>query len=160
MSDTDLSPSPRTEIAVAVVEHEGRFLVGLRERGAPLAGYWEFPGGKLRERETPEAAAVRECLEETGLLVRVVGRYASTDHDYEHARVRLHFFACQGVEPQSPLRGRFRWASTAELGRLTFPPANAELLSQLTAGKTASPIPSPLAGERREANAQRRGRAG
>jgi hypothetical protein len=70
-------------------------------------------------------------------LVRVVGRYASTDYDYEHARVRLHFFACRPIEPVPPLPARFRWASAAELGRLAFPPANAPLLAQLAAGKTA-----------------------
>ena len=55
-------PEP-VEIAIAVVEHEGRFLIGLRPPGAPLAGLWEFAGGKLEPGETPQMAAARECLE-------------------------------------------------------------------------------------------------
>ncbi len=54
-----------TRIAIAVVEHDGNFLIGLRPSGAVLGGLWEFPGGKVEPDETPEAAAARECLEET-----------------------------------------------------------------------------------------------
>ena len=49
-------PEP-TEIAVAVVEHAGRYLIGLRPAGEALAGYWEFPGGKVPQGELPGEAA-------------------------------------------------------------------------------------------------------
>ncbi len=65
--------SPRVEIAIAVVERDGQFLIGLRPEGESLAGYWEFPGGKLDPGEQAADAARRECLEETGLEVRIVG---------------------------------------------------------------------------------------
>ena len=137
MSAPDDALRPRTDIAVAVVHRDGRFLIGLRAEGAALGGCWEFPGGKVKPQETPAAAAVRECLEETGLLVRVEGDYPPAEHDYEHARVRLHFFACACVDQTSDLPARFRWVTAAELSRHDFPPANAALLSRLTAGKTA-----------------------
>ena len=137
MSAGDQTQPPRIEIAVAVVADEGRFLIGRRGDDVPLAGLWEFPGGKIQPGESPVDAAVRECLEETGLLVRVRGRYPEARHDYEHASVRLHFFASVGIEQQSPLPRRFRWVAAAELSQFAFPPANAGLLSLLTAGKTA-----------------------
>ena len=49
---------PPTPIAVAVVRYDGKFLIGRRPEGVPLAGLWEFPGGKVHAGETPEAAAV------------------------------------------------------------------------------------------------------
>jgi 8-oxo-dGTP diphosphatase len=122
----------RVEIAVAVVEDDGRFLIARRPLGSPLAGYWEFPGGKILSAETPEQAAVRECLEETGLLVRVVGRYLEVVHDYESAPLRLHFFDCRVVEQRRPLERRFRWARAAELAAYSFPAANARLIELLT----------------------------
>jgi 8-oxo-dGTP diphosphatase len=126
------APRSRQQIAVAVVEREGRYLIGLRPEGAPLAGYWEFPGGKVRVGETPEAAAARECLEETGLVVRVLREYPLVDHTYEHAAVCLHFFACEVVEQAvDSLPARFRWVTCAELSDYKFPPANAALLAQL-----------------------------
>ena len=59
-----------TRIGIAVVESNGKFLIGVRSPDGPLPGFHEFPGGKLHPGETPEACAVRECLEETGLDVR------------------------------------------------------------------------------------------
>lgn len=119
-------------IAVAVVEHEGRYLIGLRPPGVPLAGYWEFPGGKQHADETAEQAAERECHEETGLTVTVVGEYARVQHDYEHGRLHLRFFACQLVDPATTAAPeRFRWVSAAELPTYRFPPANSALLGRL-----------------------------
>ncbi len=123
--------SQRVEIAMAVVHRDGAFLIGLRAEGAPLAGYWEFPGGKVRAGETAEEAAVRECLEETGLEVRITGSYPSTRHDYAHANVALWFFAAAPCKQQKPLPDRFRWVPASELSNYQFPPANARLLERL-----------------------------
>lgn len=56
--------SPQS-IAIAVVQRGEQFLIGQRPLGVALAGLWEFPGGKVLPGESPEAAAVRECQEET-----------------------------------------------------------------------------------------------
>jgi 8-oxo-dGTP diphosphatase len=127
----------RVDIAIAVVEREGHFLIGLRPAGEPLAGLWEFPGGKIEPGETPEQAAVRECLEEAGLAVRVTGAYPRVAHDYEHAAVCLHFFACAALEQRKPLPSRFRWVARPELARYAFPAANAGLLDLLRHAKDA-----------------------
>jgi mutator protein MutT len=133
MSADDAS-APRVEIAIAVVrDAAGRLLIGQRPAGAALAGLWEFPGGKLLAGETPEAAAVRECLEETGLAVRVVDRYATILHDYPHGRLRLHFFLCAPLGAECRLPARFRWVAAAELGQYTFPDANAPVTERLLA---------------------------
>ena len=121
-----------TPIAIAVVEHAGRFLVGQRPPGVPLAGLWEFPGGKIEPGETPEAAAVRECREETGLTALPLFRYPEHLHAYEHGRVQLFFIACQlaadrASEPQAP----YRWADRSELASLEFPAGNAQLIDLL-----------------------------
>ena len=54
-------------VAAALVDDDGRVLVAQRPPGKAMAGLWEFPGGKLREGETPEAALVRELAEELGI---------------------------------------------------------------------------------------------
>ena len=99
-------PSPHpTPIAVAVVRHAGRVLIGRRGAGVPLAGLWEFPGGKVREGETAEEAAARECLEETGLAVHIAGTLAEVVHPYEHGPLRLCFLAAEPVDPAVVPRG-------------------------------------------------------
>lgn len=124
------TPSP-TPIAIAVVENNDRFLVGQRPEHVPLAGLWEFPGGKVEAGETPEAAAVRECLEETGLQVRVTSAYPQHVQRYVHGQVRLHFFACQLTNSASLPQGPYRWVPRAELASLDFPEGNRGLLEEL-----------------------------
>ena len=117
---------------MAVVEHGGQFLVGLRPAGKPLAGLSEFPGGKVHSGETPAEAAERECREETGLNIVVGDPYPIVEHDYPHGRLTLHFFRCAAEPigdaiPNQP----FRWVGREELARLGFPEANRALLEAL-----------------------------
>ena len=118
-------------IAVAVVEHDGRFLVGRRPDGVALAGLWEFPGGKVRPAETPQQAAVRECLEETGLAVRIGSAYPQVLYRYEHGLLRLDFFVATPIDPDQQPSEPFRWVAREELGDYEFPPANETLIRQL-----------------------------
>lgn len=129
-------------IAVAVVEQDDHFLVGLRPEGSKLAGLWEFPGGKVELGETLSQAAERECAEETGLAVAGERLLLEQWHDYAHAGVHLHFFACRLVESRAlpEPRAPFRWVSRAELATLTFPDGNRELLQLLL---REPPAPSP-----------------
>ncbi len=119
-----------TEIAIAVVEDHDHFLVGKRSEGVPLAGFWEFPGGKVDSGESTEQAAARECQEETGQLVRVVRKLTDVRHAYEHGELRLHFFECRVIR-RDELRGSFRWVSRSEVAQLEFPPANRPVLEFL-----------------------------
>ncbi|MCU0878271.1 MAG: (deoxy)nucleoside triphosphate pyrophosphohydrolase [Pirellulaceae bacterium] len=121
-----------TPIAIAVVEHAGNYLIGQRPADVPLGGLWEFPGGKIETGESPEAAAVRECLEEAGLVVEPLFRYPGHVHEYDHDRVQLVFVACR-PEPNSADQPRepFRWVSRQELTNYQFPAGNRGLLTLL-----------------------------
>lgn len=136
--------SPAKQIGIAVVEWEGRYLVGVRSAGQVLAGCAEFPGGKCRAGETPDRCAARECLEETGLPVRAEALLLTVTHRYPHGEVELHFWRCQPEQP-SLLREDhqgFRWVSSQELSTLPFPAANQPVLAILgnvTADANASP---------------------
>ncbi|MBI2826904.1 MAG: (deoxy)nucleoside triphosphate pyrophosphohydrolase [Planctomycetia bacterium] len=132
MPETSTAP-PATRVAVAVVEDHGRFLIGQRPPGIPLAGLWEFPGGKIRPGETPEEAAERECLEETGVAVRACGAYPTVVEQYAHGRVEVSFIACRMErDPAPPVCPPFLWVAAADLRRYEFPSANTALLRRLT----------------------------
>ena len=117
-------------IAVAVVEHNGRFLVGVRGITDSLSGFHEFPGGKIEVGESPEQAAVRECLEEAEVQVVPIGRYSQTVHHYEHASVELNFIACTVEKWSDPQHG-FEWIERNNLADCKFPAGNSQLLAEL-----------------------------
>ena len=119
------------QIGIAVVEHAGRYLVGVRGPGVPLAGFAEFPGGKFLDGESPFDCAVRECLEETGLVVVPERLLKNKEFEYPHGEVSLHFVLCHPAnqtEVQDHHR-QFRWQSAQELKALKFPEANNEVIN-------------------------------
>ncbi|HEY2853873.1 MAG TPA: NUDIX domain-containing protein [Gemmatimonadaceae bacterium] len=82
-------PIPTTYVAAVVVQHGDRFLlVQERKRGSP----WSLPAGRVEPGETMVEGAVREALEESGVLVRVTGllRIEHTPEDWR-ARLRAVF---------------------------------------------------------------------
>jgi 8-oxo-dGTP diphosphatase len=120
-------------IAVAVVEHEDRFLIGRRPDEIALGGLWEFPGGKVEPGETPEDAALRECREETGLEAEIVGEFSPHVERYDHATVHLRFFGCRPRDPSQMPREPFCWVPRSSLAEYEFPAGNRNLLKILLA---------------------------
>jgi 8-oxo-dGTP diphosphatase len=120
-------------VTAAVIDRDGRFLVTRRQKGVHLEGYWEFPGGKYDAGEPLNACLARELREELDVEAHVGEEVFVTTHAYTDRSVELHFFRCdlQG-EPRPLLGQEMRWASREELATLEFPPADAELIQQLT----------------------------
>ena len=122
----------RIVVVAAVIEENGRFLVARRLAGTHLAGYWEFPGGKVHEGETHSDALQREIAEELNAGVLNARRVLRTAHAYAERTVELHFYRCDlTAEPQPMLGQELRWISREEFGQLEFPPADAELIDGL-----------------------------
>lgn len=128
-----MSAESVTRVGIAIVEWAGRFLVGVRPDGVPLAGAAEFPGGKCATGEAPRACAERECLEETGLAVIAEECLETRVHRYPHGVVEMHFWMCSPVKETAgaELLGNFRWADAVELPTLPFPEANATVVAAL-----------------------------
>lgn len=126
---------PATQvIAVAVIIHEDRVVVGIRQAHQSLAGKSEFPGGKVEPGETIEQALSRETLEETGLQIVPVQSLLTEHHTYEHARVSLHFWKCSLATPaevERPIENPFQWKPINSLKEDQFPEGNRALLELL-----------------------------
>ncbi|MEZ6061019.1 MAG: NUDIX domain-containing protein [Planctomycetaceae bacterium] len=133
-----------TKVAIAVVESAGHVLVGTRPNGVPLAGKAEFPGGKCQPDETTRSCAVRECREETGLMVIPREHLVTTTREYEHGTVELDFWRCAlspDVADLSAPAEPFRWVPFSDLRYLDFPDANRKVLDLLL--EQSSPRPEP-----------------
>lgn len=122
----------RIVVVAAVVERNGRFLVTRRPDGTHLAGCWEFPGGKVHEGETHEAALAREISEELNAGISHLRKIFHTSHTYPERTVELHFFRGELLGDPEPMLGQaLRWIARDEFTSLDFPPADAELIDGL-----------------------------
>jgi len=119
------------QIAIAIVRHHGKYLVGQRPVGVALAGLFEFPGGKIEAGETSSEAAVRECREEAGIEVSAEELLLRHREVYPHGEVQLDFWDCIPREKSEelPVNTPFYWALASELCELEFPEGNREILA-------------------------------
>jgi mutator protein MutT len=126
-------------VAIAIVFDSApvpKLLICRRKAGAVLAGYWEFPGGKCHMDEPPAVCVVREVEEEMGLVVAVLRPLAAIEHEYPHARVRLHPFVCRQIAGTLELRAvaEALWIDAGRVAQYTFPEANGGLLKEVSQG--------------------------
>jgi len=124
----------RLVVVAAVIERDDRFLVTRRQDGVHLAGFWEFPGGKVADGESHAAALRREIQEELDVDVVVRDRLLETSHQYPERIVELFFYRCDLLGTPRPLIGQeMAWVARRELPSLNFPPADDELIRRLMA---------------------------
>jgi 8-oxo-dGTP diphosphatase len=121
--------------ACALVDAEGRVLITKRPEGKPLAGLWEFPGGKVERNETPEHALIRELKEELGVTVTADDLVPLTfaSHTYETFHLLMPIYVCahwhgaliahEGQE--------LAWVRPDELSGYAMPPADEPLKETL-----------------------------
>lgn len=118
--------------AVALIDADGRVLLAQRPEGKSMAGLWEFPGGKVEQGETPEAALIRELHEELG-----IGTWASclapltfASHAYADFHLLMPLFACRKWEgaPQSREGQALKWVRPSDLRNYPMPAADIPLI--------------------------------
>jgi 8-oxo-dGTP diphosphatase len=121
-------------VVAAVIEQDGRFLVARRLKDTHLAGYWEFPGGKVHEGENHEDALAREIAEELSTGVSGLRKIFRTSHSYPERTVELHFYrGSLNGPPTAALGQELRWIAREDFATLEFPPADAALIAELMA---------------------------
>lgn len=123
-------------VACALVDSDSRVLIAQRPAEKPMAGLWEFPGGKVKDGETPEAALVRELREELGICTEAscLAPLTFASHSYADFHLLMPLFVCRKWQgfAQAKERQALRWCKPGELTRLPMPAADRPLLPFLT----------------------------
>ena len=112
---------------------DGHVLIVDRCRSRSMQDYWEFPGGKLHEDETPEQALARELSEELGVEVIRARHFQHLWHDYDDLKVAIDFFLVddwQG-EPKGIEGQQLKWVARSELDQLPLLPADMSVVETL-----------------------------
>jgi 8-oxo-dGTP diphosphatase len=121
--------------ACALVDADGRVLLAKRPPGKPLAGLWEFPGGKIEAGETPEAALVRELKEELDIEVpaKCLAPLTFASHTYPEFHLLMPLFICRNWHGDlAPQQGQqLAWVRAQKLADYAMPPADEPLKAAL-----------------------------
>ena len=125
-------------VVAAVVERDGRYLLGLRPRDKRHGGLWEFPGGKLDEGESVAEAAARELDEEMELRVEAVGRHLESVRDGDSPFViEFHEVTVTG-EPTPHEHERIGWFAPSELEAMPLAPADRAFAARLAEARPSA----------------------
>ena len=119
--------SPHLRVVAAVISRNDRYLITQRRPSAVLPGLWEFPGGRVEEDETDEAALKREVSERVGVDITVLACIGRRTHDYVGYSVDLALYqaSIEGEsEPQAVRVADCRWVASDEFEKYRFPAAD------------------------------------
>jgi 8-oxo-dGTP diphosphatase len=123
--------------ACALVDADGRVLIAQRPAGKPMAGLWEFPGGKVEDGEAPEASLIRELQEELGIVVNeaCLAPLTFASHAYPDFHLLMPLYVCRRWEGQvTAQEGQaLAWVKPNRLREYEMPPADVPLISHLMA---------------------------
>jgi 8-oxo-dGTP diphosphatase len=124
-----------TVVAAALTDADGRVLLQRRATGRAMAGLWEFPGGKMEEGETPEAALTRELAEELGIHVDAdalaPAAFASAAVGGAHMVLLLYLCRAWRGAPRPLDASALKWLRPGEMDASEMPPADRPLIGAL-----------------------------
>ena len=120
-------------VTAAIIERDGKYLIGRRKSGRHLVGKWEFPGGAIEDGENPKECLRRELKEELGRKFIVGDFFDEAIYDYGHKKIKLIGHYATGVSAIFSLNAHdiIRWVSKDELRNYDFCEADLPFVKKL-----------------------------
>lgn len=128
---------PINVVAGIIQRDDGKILLARRKPGSHLAGYWEFPGGKIEDGESPEECLERELREELGIVTKTGAFVAESVYDYGAKKIRLLGYLSVYMEGVFDLdsHDHVSWVQPNEASKYQLAPADIPILEALLLGK-------------------------
>ena len=122
------------KVVAAILQNDDKILIAKKKEGKPLAGFYEFPGGKVEEGENPEDSLVRELMEEMSIKVTVKDYVGKSIYDYGNGKViELLGYTAEIIEGDIVLtdHDEYRCVTLEEVCNYNIAPADIPLISKI-----------------------------
>lgn len=122
-----------TTVTAGILVEGEKVLIAKRSGNDDLAGKWEFPGGKLKEREDPQRGLRRELYEELGIKVRIRKYFGESFYQYSSGVIRLMAYVVKRLEGEYKLKvhEEIKFVTIDDLDDYEFLPADIPIVKQL-----------------------------
>ena len=120
-------------VTAAIIRDGKNILVVRRGLGEKLAGFWEFPGGKVEQSETLQECLERELFEELNIATKVSGIVAVSDYKYENGSIKLIALEAEILHGELTLsvHDKLEWLPPNEILGLKLAPADIPIAQAL-----------------------------
>lgn len=122
------------KVVAAILQKEDKILIARKKEGKPLAGYFEFPGGKIEKGETPEESLIRELMEEMNIKIAIKEYVGESIYDYGNGKViSLLGYKSEIIDGEIKLsdHDRYEWVTLEEINNYKIAPADIPLIEKL-----------------------------
>lgn len=122
------------KVVAGILKKDDKILIARKREGKPLAGLWEFPGGKIEQDETPEESLVRELMEEMEIKISVKGYVGKSIYDYGNGKVvELLGYTAEIIEGDIVLtdHDKYIWVTLSEINNYNLAPADTPLVEKM-----------------------------
>lgn len=122
------------KVVAAILQKEDKILIARKKQGKPLAGYFEFPGGKIEEGETPEESLIRELMEEMNIKIAVKEYIGESIYDYGSDKViSLLGYTAEIIDGEIKLSDHdiYEWVTLEQINNYKIAPADIPLIYKL-----------------------------
>lgn len=121
------------DVTAAIIQRKGLILAACRKQGSHMAGYWEFPGGKIEPGETPEECLQRELKEEFSIESKIGPFFEESCYDYGTKQIRLLSYFVEYKSGTFTLNDHdeIKWLRVHQLLTLQWAPADISHVEKL-----------------------------
>lgn len=121
------------EVTAAIITKDNLILIAQRGKNEKLSGMWEFPGGKIEARETPQQCLKREIQEELNIEIEVGKFFGESDYTYPNGEIKLlaYFAIIVKGDIKLSVHDEVKWISVNEFDNFEFAPADIPLVEKL-----------------------------
>jgi 8-oxo-dGTP diphosphatase len=125
------------KVVCGIIFKDDKIFLCRRNAKKSLAGYWEFPGGKIELAEVAMDALSRELYEELGMKVKIIKHFKTVVHQYDTFAIELMAYICQFQEANYTLTDHdmYEWVNKRDLNKWNLAPADIPIANAIINGE-------------------------